>query len=626
MRAALVVVATSSALLSSHALALAAAPATPAPIMTMVEQDLDGDTYPVPHGRATIDINSAVAITIDKAAVAKAVVPSSGSATAALASDYATFQKAVAQIAAALTVFTKETTDLKSLPTAERVKRRQELVRTIRPVADAIDPLLKYAKATATGTTQDPAAQARRTAFLQALNKALDIPPGTSIAAQDQIILQTAQGELQRLQAELNTALQKEGVNLVMGAWIGTTSGATPVHLPNFDDYPELPRTEIDRFKVVFTAEQQQQYQDAQAAASMINGGQASDAARQIVTALIDQYFSATRDSLKALQAALQDLRQVAQPPVGTLLNDLSALDQLLTADLQWLQQTITTLEGMVTTDPSGLLTAIEQDWNDLKTRAKAVEDSIQKIDGDVAKAAAAIKAALVKVDTALQDVKTSAAGDVTNLASAIGRAINGVELNAATLAFGDKIRRFDIDTLPLSTRLDAERAGARSEGDELVVKFGIERPNTPTIDADVQSLIMRRLMLHVQTAAGLVFTTRPRLPQDGDKKVPFQAAPSYSAFLKKGWRGCPFWNNLLAPGIGINVAALDFDLDGVPEVGVGAAISLLRDWLQGGVGYNLFQRRWYGFVGIGLPLPTFGMVTTNNSGAGGAPATSSPK
>jgi len=63
-------------------------------------------------------------------------------------------------------------------------------------------------------------------------------------------------------------------------------------------------------------------------------------------------------------------------------------------------------------------------------------------------------------------------------------------------------------------------------------------------------------------------------------------------------------------------VAALDFNLDGVPEVGIGGAISLLRDWLQGGVGYNVFQRGWYGFVGVGLPLPTFGMTTTSNASA----------
>jgi hypothetical protein len=198
------------------------------------------------------------------------------------------------------------------------------------------------------------------------------------------------------------------------------------------------------------------------------------------------------------------------------------------------------------------------------------------------------------------------------------------VQLNTATLAFGDKIQRFSLESLPTNTVLDAERAGARSEGDELVVKFGIERPNVPTQDADTQSLVLRRLMLHVQTAVGLVFATRPRLASYGSTAIPFMAAPAYSAFFKKGWRGSPFWNNLLTPGLGISVAALDSNLDGVPEVGVGAAVSILRDWLQGGAGYNLFQRRWYGFVGIGLPLPTFGMVTADSgaasaSGTGGA-------
>ena len=59
------------------------------------------------------------------------------------------------------------------------------------------------------------------------------------------------------------------------------------------------------------------------------------------------------------------------------------------------------------------------------------------------------------------------------------------------------------------------------------------------------------------------------------------------------------FWNL----GIGLSVAAVDFDKDDVPELGLGLTTSAFADLLQAGVGYNVFLDRAYWFFGVRLPV-----------------------
>ena len=47
--------------------------------------------------------------------------------------------------------------------------------------------------------------------------------------------------------------------------------------------------------------------------------------------------------------------------------------------------------------------------------------------------------------------------------------------------------------------------------------------------------------------------------------------------------------------GVGLNLAALDFDKDDTPELGVGLVISAFRDILQAGVGYDVGEAQTYG-------------------------------
>ncbi len=69
----------------------------------------------------------------------------------------------------------------------------------------------------------------------------------------------------------------------------------------------------------------------------------------------------------------------------------------------------------------------------------------------------------------------------------------------------------------------------------------------------------------------------------------------------------------LLAARIEVNVAALDFDHDDTPELGVAGVLSLLRDYVQFGAGYNLGTDNGYWFFGLRLPAPAFTLGGVEN-------------
>ena len=84
--------------------------------------------------------------------------------------------------------------------------------------------------------------------------------------------------------------------------------------------------------------------------------------------------------------------------------------------------------------------------------------------------------------------------------------------------------------------------------------------------------------------------------------------------FFDRRWRQrSSAYHTLVDIGIGLNVCAPDFDRDGIPELGVGLVLSLFRDYVQGGIGYNVFLDKRYGFFGLRLPLPSFSLVGSGN-------------
>jgi hypothetical protein len=577
-------------------------------VLDLEEHDLDGDSVKLPGTTATVDINSRIAIAVNHDGLAvRASRGSQNPLTSALVSDYVGLQRGATKLAEGLEPLRKAL-DAFRTQRQDGTRGDAELKKVLSNVAS---PALQLVDYSSPKSNDDPTAAARRAAFHAALNQALE--SATSVTDQYVAVQAAAMTEVERLRRDLRTALAKEGVQFLMGAWLGTATGTSAVHLPGFDSYSDQPRYEVDRFRLTFTEEQQKQYASAKAAASQINAGKSGDVVKDTASSLIDSTFTTTLGRLRELESSCRELAQAAEAAAA----DIASGTKTLLADLgkqrTWFEDTVAKLRETLTSQPDEIVARIGQAIEESVARGKAIDDELAKFRQKLDSVVGTLQPAATKVRTALDDTSKALNTDVGSLYKAAKTSLIGVQINAAVLAYGEEVKRFDIESLPASTELDLELTGRRAEGDQVVIKLGVQRGSDRVDDIDVRHLLLRRVLLHVETSVGLVFA-RPINGTVAGSSAGFQAAPSYGAFFKRGSRTSPFWNNVLNPGLGMNVAALDFNLDGVPEIGLAGALSIFRDWVQGGVGYNLFQKRWYAFVGIGLPLPTFGMTTTSST------------
>jgi hypothetical protein len=189
---------------------------------------------------------------------------------------------------------------------------------------------------------------------------------------------------------------------------------------------------------------------------------------------------------------------------------------------------------------------------------------------------------------------------------------------NAQALEFAEKVKRYELQTLPAVTHLSLPSIGDRGAGDSVELKFRIGRGERSIVD-ERRRLNLQWLLSHVQSTAGLILAMPlPVTPVAGNNAL-FQAAPSYSVLYKFGTRGARFWSDVFQFGMGLNVAAPDFNHDSIPELGAGLSLSMFRDILQVGIGYNFFANQAYPFVGLGLPLPSLTGATGIVSSDAGA-------
>ena len=197
-----------------------------------------------------------------------------------------------------------------------------------------------------------------------------------------------------------------------------------------------------------------------------------------------------------------------------------------------------------------------------------------------------------------------------------------------AALELSDKVERFSIDKIPDEGNVDLRYLGKRDEGNELYFKAvletkpkeGEEKVQTVTVD---QKYFILFKMVYIKLKPALIFAA-PLLKKTGraehgitlsDKKT-FQAVASYSVLFKFGSRKSVAYNRFLRIGIGLNVAALDFNQDSNYEVGLGLVLSGFNDFVQLGVGRNMDIDANYFFFGINLPI---GEISLPKIGAGGS-------
>lgn len=145
----------------------------------------------------------------------------------------------------------------------------------------------------------------------------------------------------------------------------------------------------------------------------------------------------------------------------------------------------------------------------------------------------------------------------------------------------------------------------------------GQDNGDKPLVSFD-QEFALEKMGFSPKLAASVIFVDRVNEPGGGVAPTNYKASPAGSWTVHWRMRAEPggdgwadFWN-VLDPGVGISVAALAFETNGV-EVGGGGHASLFGDLIQVGYGWNanVSDDRQYWYVGVGL------LETINVAGLG---------
>jgi hypothetical protein len=423
--------------------------------------------------------------------------------------------------------------------------------------------------------------------------------------------------ELKRYEESV-AATQSSSVQL--GAWLIRDTSPVPVHLRGFDNLKQGEFYEVARWNFIPTEAQLAQIKDLQK--NSIKGSldvqsvfrQAVDSFQNQLTRSLEQLQSdkikKAFDTLKAHEAAIADT--VLRKNITDLQKLLESATDLVVEKVKYYQalsiqaKDILPLTGHVIGD----ITEIDAALKELTTKINNSKENIKK---GVDDAGGNVKLALADLTTYF-----------TNLPDSIHKLIDAVkpddfrdlkkqyDFDINTLEFSKDILKFSFKDLPGGTELDLRRTGMRANGDHIVLKLTVRNgADNKVLTADDEDIELNLLASHVEGTVGvaLAMPVSPTALKSG-----VQVAPYYNILFKgfrnrqqKKYREKGNANDLFAVNFGLHASIPDFNLDGVPEIGVGAVVSFLKDYVQAGWAFNFFEKTGYWFFGTRFPIGPFG-------------------
>ena len=437
-------------------------------------------------------------------------------------------------------------------------------------------------------------------------------------------VLAVAAEEAATLRLERDSLLAVAGVFVQAGGWSLTDKGTRPLHFPGFDTNPNLEAFDVETFGIgviVLSEAQKRELARAADVARAFDEGGPSEALS--ASGLRNAFGEAILPLVEQGIGCIDAVREAAEGLVGP------DAPEAIKSDLQPALGPLEEVRSFVL----GLREKYRSDAGAQGTAAEFLISSNEDLVG-VFRQIDAAKTALVTMHTSLGErvaggafaarvnalrgsARSCADTLQTGLAStraaaeALVRSLTGVrEINADILEFSESVLRLDVDRVPERVDFRLRYAGERRDGDRILVRLLVGGTGDRAPSVEDHELTMFRVQPHLETVVGLVFGDPLG---SSDLSARFQAAPAYSVLLKRGSRKSEMRNRLLVLGVGLNVAAFDFNHDDNLELAVGGVFSFLGDYLQGGAGYNIPQDRGYWFFGLRLPLPTFTLP-----GAGG--------
>jgi len=582
-------------------------------VLTLEELDNEGKTTALGEDRvAIVDINSEIKVRLHRGALQKKIARLLGDgAVSGTLIDRATALQHAARTG--LTLIKPLTEALAEW--AQSDKTPQDVASLSRALELSADPTLLVIEV----ANKDPVLRDRLNAALEAA-----LVRDRSRASQNRALFETAAAYADELKQTVDEALQEEGAYVQLGAWIVQDGQDRPLHLPGFDQYPEGDFFVVDQWTLLpLSEEQKQQLVELEAAAKVINEEGIGELVkvRNVANGAIVDFLDRAQGSVDRIERALESFRGAVEAEatsIRSVLDKARTAQQEYTAYVRSLKDRYAGQSARRFSSGAALLESTHNDLVELQHKTQGFVSGQIKYIAEVRSAVNAsmsnMNVALAEVERVLQECRQELQNNVTDVAGQLSDLMGAVRLsqqiNTAVLDFGKEVLKHTLDQIPENTKLDLKRAGARHAGDVVVLKLAAGSAQRQRQVLEERRLDLYRVLPHIQMAVGMIFADPSERTQVENR---FQAAPSYSILLKGfGKRGITY-NQLLRPGFGVNVSALDFDKDDTPELGIALVGSVFRDYFQVGYGYNVNEDAGYWFFGLRLPLATFTLPRPEN-------------
>lgn len=421
---------------------------------------------------------------------------------------------------------------------------------------------------------------------------------------------------------ELRRQVAAESSTLQMGAWLIRSGTPSQVHLPGFDKVPKGEYYEIARWNF-FPSQAQLQQIDAFRQSSKAASINFQDLMKQAVESLEAQLKKMAglllpEPVVQAFQTLLQVDDSILSPAVKSKISDLKKTIEedarFIIARWKYYESVLSGPIDIITVglQASGDVSDVEKKIKDLKDLVAAskntLEAALNQTSGNIQQALTVLNGYLAEIPE-----------KITGLVNSIGKQgfldiKNNYALDIKALEFSEDILKLSLKDAPEDTELDLKWVGQRSDGDRIVIKLLVRTNTGPAgqvLASDESNIELQRLNAHVEGTVGVVLAA-PVAPTALPSGV--QVAPYYNVLFKgvlkqkqEKYRSRGNTNNILALNLGLHASVPDFNLDGVPEIGLGPVASWLKDYLQGGWAYNFFEKTGYWFIGARFPIGPFG-------------------
>lgn len=427
-----------------------------------------------------------------------------------------------------------------------------------------------------------------------------------------------AEEVLKELQKDAAGYAKKEGVYVQFGGWLITKHKNTPLHIDGFDDIAPQASFEVNRWQLLPTDEQLQELQRLQQLAK-----ENRDNGLGLITVFADHQLKAIGTTIKEqLLLKVGNLRDeveaVAEPVPADLrlfISDVKTLHEKTTLFAEQVEERLRYYQNIKPGNVFDLAAFTQTVSNDLmffQQQLNAISADINVTIAHINALNSSMASLKAKLTAITSNLKINVLTDLNNLLDAASKSatelLNGQKLDWASLEFTTAVYKLAINEIRTEAEFDLYNAGIREDGDRIAFRFVMYGKDKKEIAEDKAEIYLFKVLPSITSSVGIIFADpfRPTSIQ-----TQFQMAPYYNLLFKgfldkKLRRNSVAYNRVFDWGFGLHVSAPDFDKDDVPELGAGIVISMLHDYLQTGVAYNVFTGDPYWFFGLRLPLPTF--------------------